>query len=122
MYAQSAKDSEKLQQVFEVLFVGGFVHYKTVAYNNYGVAAEYAADVVAHVASRRLTGLQRGNFDDFVVVQSNFYLVDDVVRQVAFADNYGRFECICKSLKLATLFGCYHIISLVDEKDCVYVF
>lgn len=121
MYAQSAKDNEKLQQVFEVLFVGGFVHYKAVADNNYGVTAEYAADVVAHVASRRLTGLQRGNLDDFVVVQSNFYLVDDVVRQVAFADNHGRFECICKSLKLAALFGCYHKISLVDEK-IVYIF
>ena len=116
MYAQSAKDNVKLQQVFEILFVGGFVHYKAVADNDYGVTAEYAADVVAHVASRRLTGLQRGNLDDFVVVQSNFYLVDDVVRQVAFADNHGRFECICKSLKLAALFGCYHKISLVDEK------
>lgn len=121
MYALSAKDNEKLQQVFEILFVGGFVHYKAVADNNYGVTAEYAADVVAHVASRRLTGLQRGNLDDFVVVQSNFYLVDDIVRQVAFADNHGRFECICKSLKLAALFGCYHKISLVDEK-IVYIF
>ena len=102
--------------VFDVLFVATLIHDKAVAHHDYGIATEDIAHVGAHVASGRLARFEGGHLDDFVVVQTDLDFVDDVVRQVALADDYRRLERICQCFQFATLFGSYHFLLLILYK------
>lgn len=106
--------------MLDAFLVATAVNHEAVAYAKDGFATENLADFGAHLLCRRRARLERGNLDDFVIVQADLNFFDDVFGKLVFAHDDGGFERICHCLEFAALFCGYHKIPLAGLPHYLY--
>lgn len=101
--------------MLDAFLVATAVNHEAVAYAKDGFATENLADFGAHLLCRRRARLERGNLDDFVIVQADLNFFNDVFRKLVFAHDDGGLSEFAIAL---SLLRCFVVIIKSPWRTC----